>query len=555
MELFKLVGSIFVDNDKANASISKTDEKAEGLGKKFLDGVKTVGKWGAAITGASAAVGGALLGVANSSAETAKEIEKMSSMIGFSKKAYQEWDFIAKQTGTSMEQLQGGITDLAEKMQDASTGTGEASEIFKALGVNVVDANGNLRDSQTVFEETILALQGMENATDRQAYATKLMSSTGEELLPLLNNQIGSIDELKNQAHDLGLVMSDEAVSSGADFNDTMTILKDTFGMVVTAVGNEVIPIFQKMADWAIENVPLIIDKFKEFKDMIGVAIDYVKGIDDWLKENQTTIELVAIAVGTLTAALIAFNAQTILETAQIYALIVAEKAHAVVTAISTGATTAFGAAMAFLTSPVTLVIAAIGALIAIGVLLYKNWDTVKEKATSIWNGILDAIKGPMEKAKNFVKGIIDTIKGFFSFKISWPKIPMPHFDVKPKGWAIGDLLKGKIPSLGIEWYDKAMDKGVVLDGPTIFGAANGKLLGGGETGEELLIGKNSLLNKIKQATAQANIELAQILMMIYELIKDEDRSHRIIVKALTDGGFNVELDGREVGRIVRAYA
>ena len=555
MELFKLFGSIFVDNDKANESIAKTEDKAQKLATQFTNGVKTVGKWGAAIAGASVAVGGALLGVANSSAEASKEIEKMSSMIGFSKTAYQEWDFIAKQTGTSMEQLQGGITDLAEKMQDASTGTGEASEIFKALGVNVVDANGNLRDSQSVFEETILALQGMENATDRQAYATKLMSTTGEELLPLLNGQIGSIDELKNKAHDLGLVMSDEAVASGAEFNDTMTTLKSTFGLVGTVVGNELIPIFQGMADWAIENVPLVIDKFKEFKDMIGLAIDYVKGIDDWLKDNQSTIELVAIAVGTLTAAIIAFNGATILETAQIYGLIVAEKLHAIVTAASTVATTAFGAAMAFLTSPITLVILAIGALIAIGVTLYKNWDTIKEKATSIWNGILDSIKKPMEKAKNFVKGIIDTIKGFFNFKISFPKIPMPHFSVKPKGWSIGDLLKGKIPSLGIDWYAKAMDDGMILDSPTIFGMQNGKLLGGGEAGSEVVVGKNSLLDMIQQATSQSNNGLAQILIKIYERISDEDKLHRILVKALTDGNFRVELDGREVGRIVKAYA
>ncbi len=56
-----------------------------------------------------------------------------------------------------------------------------------------------------------------------------------------------------------------------------------------------------------------------------------------------------------------------------------------------------------------------------------------------------------MEAAKNFVRGIIDTIKGFFSFSIRWPKIPLPHFSISPKGWTAGDLLKCKIPSLGID--------------------------------------------------------------------------------------------------------
>ena len=56
LEIFKLVGSIFVDNEKANDSIGKTDKKAEGMGKTLLGGVKTAAKWGAAIVGAAATV-------------------------------------------------------------------------------------------------------------------------------------------------------------------------------------------------------------------------------------------------------------------------------------------------------------------------------------------------------------------------------------------------------------------------------------------------------------------------------------------------------------------
>ena len=80
-------------------------------------------------------------------------------------------------------------------------------------------------------------------------------------------------------------------------------------------------------------------------------------------------------------------------------------------------------------------------------------WEGVKSIVSSVWNGIKSAIERPLTSAKNFVKKIIDTIKGFFNFKISWPKIPLPHFKIKPKGWDIGDLLKGKIPTLGIDWY------------------------------------------------------------------------------------------------------
>lgn len=80
-----------------------------------------------------------------------------------------------------------------------------------------------------------------------------------------------------------------------------------------------------------------------------------------------------------------------------------------------------------------------------------STWNGIKNTATSVWNGIESAIETPLNKAKNIVKSVIDTIKGFFNFNISWPHIPMPHFSITPRGWGIGDLLKGSIPSLGID--------------------------------------------------------------------------------------------------------
>lgn len=96
--------------------------------------------------------------------------------------------------------------------------------------------------------------------------------------------------------------------------------------------------------------------------------------------------------------------------------------------------------------------------------------------ATSVWNGIKSAIETPMNTARDIVKGIIDTIKGFFNFSISWPHIPLPHFSISPAGWQVGDLLKGSIPSLGIEWYAT----GGVFNGASIIGV--------GEAGPEAVV-------------------------------------------------------------------
>lgn len=183
------------------------------------------------------------------------------------------------------------------------------------------------------------------------------------------------------------------------------------------------------------------------------------------------------------------------------------------------------------------------------------GFNFIKSHSSSVWNGIKSAIMSPMSAAANFVKAIISKIKGFFNFKISWPHIPLPHFNIKPNGWNVGDLLKGKIPSLGIKWYAQAMDNPMILDAPTIFGMSNGQMLGAGEAGAEVVAGRDTLMKMINQASNNRADEILEALHRIIALLSDEDRMHDIIVKALNDGSFVVMLDDREVGRIVRKYA
>lgn len=152
------------------------------------------------------------------------------------------------------------------------------------------------------------------------------------------------------------------------------------------------------------------------------------------------------------------------------------------------------GPAIAAIAGPVGIVIGIIAALIAVGVLLYKNWDTIKEKAaalkdfvvsvfgtmkekvSSMFNSIKDAMVKPIETAKNIIKGIIDAIKNFFNFKVSLPKIKVPHFSISPKGWRISDLLEGVIPSLGVKWYKQ----GGIFNSPSVIGV--------GEAGPEAVL-------------------------------------------------------------------
>ena len=109
--------------------------------------------------------------------------------------------------------------------------------------------------------------------------------------------------------------------------------------------------------------------------------------------------------------------------------------------------------------------------------------NAVKTTVTNVFNGIKSAITNPVEAAKNAVKTIVDKIKGFFNFKFELPKIPIPHFAISPAGWKLSDLLKGKIPSLDIQWNAE----GGVFDAPTLRGYKN-SIQGLGEAGAEAIV-------------------------------------------------------------------
>lgn len=201
--------------------------------------------------------------------------------------------------------------------------------------------------------------------------------------------------------------------------------------------------------------------------------------------------------------------------------------------------------------NPIGLVIIAITALVAGFTYLWNHCEGFRK----FWIGLWNTAKSTTSSAGNFIKGVIDRIKGFFNFKISWPHIPLPHFNIQPNGWNVGDLLKGKIPSLGIKWYAQAMNNPMILDAPTIFGMSNGQMLGAGEAGAEVVAGRDTLMRMISNASNNGSDDIVNALNRILALLSDENRIHDIIVKALTDGSFSIVLDNREVGRIVRKYA
>ena len=132
----------------------------------------------------------------------------------------------------------------------------------------------------------------------------------------------------------------------------------------------------------------------------------------------------------------------------------------------------------------------------------------IKEKFSSIFNG-----------AKDIVKGAIDKIKGFFNFSWSLPKLKMPH----PTISGSFSLNPPSVPHFGIEWYKKAMDDGMIMNQPTIFGynPKNNQFLAGGEAGSETVVGTDSLMTMIRAAVGEENTALLERIERIITLLEN----------------------------------
>lgn len=300
MEIFKLFGTILVDNTKANDSISKTEEKAEGLGSKLGAGIVTAGKWGMAIAGGVSIVGGAVAGMVMKVTDSMSAIEDSSQRAGMSAEEYQKFAYAAKLSGVEAESLEKLMIKQQKAFTDAAEGGTAASEAYERLGIDITNIS-----SGEAFDQVLAKLADSKDITERNAIANDIFGKSYAELTPLLNEGSAGIAALKAEAEAMGGVMSNESVASAEAFGDTLDTLKTAMGGVFNKVGSELMPIFQNLADWLLENMPEIQEfvgkAFDVISTAIGVAYEWFntyllpifKSLFAWVQENMPMIQSV----------------------------------------------------------------------------------------------------------------------------------------------------------------------------------------------------------------------------------------------------------------------
>lgn len=285
MSLMIRIGADTAAAQKGIASIQKNMSDATKTGKTFGDKMKTVGKvLKTAFTAvAIKKVADGLVNLATNAASTADHIDKMSQKIGISRTAYQELDFVMSQSGTSVDNLQAGMKTLTAAMDKVKEGNEDTTNTFKKLGIEVVNSDGTFRSQEDVFFDTVSALQGVEDQTEKSRLATELFGRSGLELMPLLNGAAGSMEEMRNQAHELGLVMDDDAVDAGVKLTDTIDQVKRAFGAIVTQIGVQLMPVIQNVLNWVLEHMPVI---QSVVSSAIGVVRNVISTLVAFISEN-----------------------------------------------------------------------------------------------------------------------------------------------------------------------------------------------------------------------------------------------------------------------------
>lgn len=457
--------------DALQREIAQTEAELKKLHKEYDASTPALAKFAAesdkvakSTKGVSTVAGGlglAMIGNAYKSAQAADELNTLSRNLGVSVEELQKMQYASDLVDVSVDQMAGSMSKLTKQM-------GSNSAVFEKLGINIYNADGSMRDATEVWYESLEALSKVENETERDQLAMELFGKSAMDLSGIIDDGGASLKAYGQEAEDAGLILSQDAVDGANRFNDAVDKLKGTVMMSLMEVGAE-------LAEQLAPILETIVEK-------VGEVLSWFTSLDG---ETQVLILTVLGLIAAISPMAALFSN---------------------ITTIAGGLSTAF----TFMTGPIGAVVLAVGGLIAIGVALWKNWDTIKEKAGELWKNISDkfediktAISDKIEAAKEKVHEVIEKIKGFFNFKWEWPKLKMPHFSVKGSANPLDWFSQG-VPKISVDWYKKAMNQPYVLDGATIFGMQNGRLLGGGEAGKEVILG----LDRLKDYAGSVNVSM-----------------------------------------------
>lgn len=200
----------------------------------------------AAVAAAIVKVEKAMISMTKESAAFADNIITLSMQTGQSTEQLQEFSYATELIDVSVDTLQGSLRKLTNNMQDTMNGTGNAKASFEALGVSVTNADGSMRSANDVFYETIDALGQVKNETERDAMSMDIFGRSAQDLNPLIIQGSKTLKAYADEAHNVGYVLDDEALSALGAVDDAYQRLQKTQEGVKNQLSAEFAPYLEE---------------------------------------------------------------------------------------------------------------------------------------------------------------------------------------------------------------------------------------------------------------------------------------------------------------------
>ena len=414
------------------------------------------------LSAAAAGMGAALLTNAVKSAAAADDLATLAAQTGLTVEEIQKMQYASKLVDVSVDDMTGSLKKLTQQM-------GKDADIFDKLGVAIKDENGEMRDATDVWYDSLAALSQVQNETERDTLSMELFGKSAASLTGIIDDGGQAMRDLGQEAEDLGLIMSGDAVQSAVEFNNQMDLMKERVSMAFMEMGSSL----------ATELVP-----------MLEKLVEVVTTVVTWFSDLDGTTQTVILTVLGLVAAI--------------------SPVLGMISAI-TGAAAALNVAVLPMIGTMAAVVVGVAAVVAIGVTLYKNWDTIKQKAEELWQ----KIKETFANIKQTVLDAVDRIKEAFKFEWKLPDLKIPHFKITGGEAPYGFMGKGTFPSIDIEWYKKAYTNAMLFKNPTVLATPYGMKGFGDGNGSEMVIGTDTLMNMLGNANSKELQKIESLLEYI----------------------------------------
>lgn len=216
--------------------------------------------------------------------EYASSLGEQATALGVTTTALQEYRFAATQAGLSQEEMDQALGQLTRRTGEAATGVGQAADAYARLGVSFRDAEGNVRATGDLLPDIAEGLQRIESPAERAAILVDLFGRAGQKMGTLLGSGAAGVNNLRNAAHQLGIVLSEEQIARADETADKLaavqTVLKANIAGAVANNANAILALanaFVQVVTWAGKAA----DAFTRFKLAQGIRTrDSI--IDGW---------------------------------------------------------------------------------------------------------------------------------------------------------------------------------------------------------------------------------------------------------------------------------